>query len=260
MIQRVIVMRETMDKQVAYLEYANRENSFHHHRYDDDMRQFELLKNGDLHSVDEAKRMVHSEELGHLSDDPVVNLRYLNICHTTLCTRFAIEGGMDAEKAYNASDIFIRRCDRANTLDEQYDLHSEMTEYFTKQVAAVRKANVFSKPVIQCMDYIQYHLHEAIVVGELAKMVGLNESYLSVLFKRETGTNITEHIKIKRMETAENMLRFSDFTLSEISDILHFSSYSHFARLFRKYYGTSPKKYRDTHYRKTVMTEPNQNE
>ena len=94
-------MKENMDKQVAYLEFINRENSFHHHRYDDDMRQFELLKNGNLRSVEETKKIMDSGEVGHLSDDPVKNMLYLDICHITLCTRFAIEGGTDAEKAYN---------------------------------------------------------------------------------------------------------------------------------------------------------------
>jgi AraC-like DNA-binding protein len=248
-------MRETMDKQLVYLEFLNRERSFRHHRYSDELNELEMLRSGNLHAVDAAKRIVASGTSGHLSDDPLKNRLYLNICHITLCTRFAIEGGMDSEKAYNASDVFIRRCDAADTLDEQYDLHIEMTEYFTNQVAAVKKANVFSKSVILCMDYIQYHLHEPILVSELADMCRLSDSYLSVLFKRETGMNITEYIMIKRMETAENMLRFSDFTLSEISDILHFSSYSHFARVFRRYFDTSPKKYRDTHYRRTVMTE-----
>ena len=176
-------MKETMDKQIAYLEFINRENSFHHHRYEDDMRQFEYLKNGDLRSLDETKKMMDSGEAGHLSDDPLKNLLYLNICHATLCTRFAIS------------------------------------------------------------------------VRELANMVKLNESYLSVLFKREVGINITEYIIIKRMETAENMLKYSDFSLSEISNILHFSSYSHFARTFRKYYNISPKQYRSKHYRKTSVTE-----
>ena len=162
---------------------------------------------------------------------------------------------MDAEKAYNASDLYIQKYDKARNTDELYALHREMIEYYVRAVSAAKKENVYSKPVIQCMDYIQLHLHEAIVVGELADMCGLNESYLSVLFKRETGVNMTEYVVIKRMETAENMLKYSDFTLSEISDILHFSSYSHFARTFRKYYDTSPKKYRDTHYRRTVMTE-----
>ncbi len=248
-------MKETMDKKVAYLEYIHRENSFHHHRYDDDMRQFEYLKNGDMRSIEETKRIMDSGEVGHLSDDPVKNLLYLNICHVTLCTRFAIEGGMDAEKAYNASDLFIQRCDCAKTADELYELHIEITEYFTKQAAAAKKASIYSKQIVLCMDYIQLHLHEAIVVRELAKMVGLNDSYLSTLFKRETGVTLTEYVILKRMEAAENMLKYSDFSLSDISDILNFSSYSHFARTFRKQYNTSPKEYRNSHYRKTAMTE-----
>ena len=251
-------MRETMDKQVAYLEYVNRENSFHHHRYDNEMLQYEYLAKGDSRAIEESERMIRSAETGHLSDDPLKNLLYLCICNITLVTRFAIEGGMDAEKAYNASDLYIQKYDKARSTEEFYNLHREMIEYYVRAVSAAKKENVYSKPVIQCMDYIQIHLHEAIVVRDLAGMCGLNESYLSVLFKRETGVNITEYVVIKRMETAENMLKYSDFTLSEISDILHFSSYSHFARTFRKYYDTSPKKYRDTHYRRTVMTDSNQ--
>lgn len=241
-------MKETMDKKVAYLEFLNRENNFHHHRYDDDMRQFEYIRNGDLRSIDATKEIMDSGEVGHLSDDPVKNMLYLDICHVTLCTRAAIEGGMEAEKAYNASDLFIQRCDRAATVAELYDLHIETTEYFTKQVAAARKADIYSMPVIKCMEYIQNHLHEQITVRELAGMVKLNESYLSVLFKREAGVTISEHVITKRIEAAKNMLRYSDFTLSEISDILHFSSYSHFARTFRKYCNASPKEYRDRNY------------
>lgn len=246
-------MKESMDKQVAYLEYTNRENNFHHHGYSEDMMQFVYLKDGDLRSVEQTKKLMESGSAGHLSDNPVTNMLYLNICHITLCTRFAVEGGMDPEKAYNASDLFIRRGDKLKTYKEQATLRLEVTEYFTKQVATVKKAHVFSKPVVQCMDYIQYHLHETILVTELADMVGLNESYLSVLFKREVGKNITEYVMDRRMEAAENMLSLSDFSVAEISDILHFSSYSHFARVFKKYYNDSPKRYRNAHYQTTIM-------
>ena len=102
-------MKESMDKQVAYLEYTNRENNFHHHGYSEDMMQFVYLKDGDLRSVEQTKKLMESGSAGHLSDNPVSNMLYLNICHITLCTRFAIEGGMNPEKAYNASDLFIRR-------------------------------------------------------------------------------------------------------------------------------------------------------
>lgn len=246
-------MKESMDKKIIYLEYLNRENNFHHHRYDDDMRQFEYLRNGDMRSLEATKKIMDSGEVGHLSDDPVKNMLYLNICHVTLCTRAAIDGGMEAEKAYNASDLFIQRCDKALTEAELYDLHLEMTEYFTRQVAAVRNSGIYSRHIILCMEYIRNHLHEQITVRELAGTVKLNESYLSVLFKRETGVSISEYVMTKRTEAAKNMLESSDFTLSEISDILHFSSYSHFARTFRKYCGSSPKEYRDSHFGHTGL-------
>lgn len=248
-------MKETTDKQIAYLEFINRENDFHHHNYTDEMRMYEYIKNGDLRGVEECERMLRSSEVGHLSDDPLRNLLYLCICNITLVTRFAIEGGMDAEKAYNASDLYIQKYDKARSIDEIYVLHHEMLTYFTRAVAAAKKKNVYSKPVIQCMDYIHYHLHEQIIVSGLAKMVHLNESYLSALFKREAGVNITEYVIIKRMEAAENMLRYSDYPLADIADMLHFSSYSHFARTFRKYYSASPKEYRDREFHRVGWAE-----
>ena len=248
-------MKGTMEKQLAYVEFINRENSFHHHSWGDELGSLELLRKGDMRAVERDRIMFESNTSGHLSDDPFKNRLYLNICHITLCTRFAIEGGMDSEKAFNASDLFIQRCDSAKTIEELVDLRFEATEYFTKQVAAAKKAMIFSKPVVLCADYINEHLHEAISVVELAKMVGLNASYLSALFKREAGLNITDYVILKRMEAAENMLRLSEFSLAEISDILHFSSYSHFARTFRKHYAMSPKTYRDLNFRRTNRTE-----
>lgn len=248
-------MKSSIHKQLAYLDYLNRENQFHHHRYDDEMLQYEYIKNGDLRAIEEADRMIRSVETGHLSDNPLKNLLYLCICNITLVTRFAIEGGMETEKAYNASDLYIRKYDLATTIDELYALHHEMTVYFVKAVAAAKTKTVYSKPVLQCMDYIHYHLHEQILVSQLAEFVHLNESYLSVLFKRQTGATITEYIITKRMEAAENLLKYSDFSLADISDILHFASYSHFARTFRKYYHSSPKEYRNRNFRTTPMTQ-----
>lgn len=44
------------------------------------------------------------------------------------------------------------------------------------------------------MNYIQHHLHEQIVVGELTEWVNLNDSYLFELFKCEVNVNITEYV------------------------------------------------------------------
>ncbi|MCM1507997.1 MAG: AraC family transcriptional regulator [Ruminococcus flavefaciens] len=244
-------MNENINKKLEYLEFLNRENNFSHHKYDEEMLQYEYIKNGDLRAVDESKKMIRSENSGHLSDEPLKNLLYLCICSVTLVTRFAIEGGMEHEKAYNASDLYIQKFDKAKSLDELYNIHTEMISYFVKSVYAEKNKNVYSKQVIQCIDYIHHHLHEEISCVKLADMVNLNQSYLSVLFKRETGVSITEYVILKRMEAAENMLKYSEYSLTDISDFLHFSSYSHFARTFRKYYKTSPKEYRKNNFRHT---------
>lgn len=247
-------MKETMEGKVAHLEFLNREMGIRHHGYDEELLQYEYIKNGDMRAIAEATRMFRAGNVGHLSDDELRNKKYLFICGVTLATRFAIEGGMDSEKAYNASDLYIQKIDKAITIKEIDEIHTDMITYFTKSVAMAKKETIFSKQIVMCMDYIYYHLHEDINGEILAKTVGLNRSYLSTLFKKETGMNLNEYITRKRMEAAENMLKYSEYSLSDIGEYLNFSSYSHFARVFRKYFGVSPKEYRREQFRHVKMS------
>ena len=77
----------------------------------------------------------------------------------------------------------------------------------------------------------------------------MSPSYLSTLFKKEMGMSITAYIMEKKMEAARNMLKYSDYSYSEISSILAFSSQSHFIRAFKKHNGDTPRAYREKNYR-----------
>lgn len=100
------------------------------------------------------------------------------------------------------------------------------------------------------MDYIYYHLNEKIHLQDLAKYVNLNSSYLSTLFKKETGLSVSDYILKRRMDAAKNMLQYSDYTYGDISVILAFSSQSHFIQVFKKQTGLTPREYRSKFYRK----------
>ena len=112
------------------------------------------------------------------------------------------------------------------------------------------KKTLYPKPVMVCMDYIYENLHTKITLPTLAKTAGLSPSYLSRLFRRETVLTVSEYIIRKRVEAAENMLKYSEYSCIEISSYLCFSSESHFIQVFRRYTGYTPKQYRQKFFRR----------
>jgi AraC-like DNA-binding protein len=239
---------EHIEKKLTDMAFRQREDGFSHHLYSDELLHLRYVRDGDLRAVDEATRMFTSDTVGKVSEDPVRNKRYLFVAATTLATRFAIEGGMGQETAYNLSDLFIRQMDMCQTVGEIYSLHRDMIKEFTVRVAAIRKARHYAKPIQIALDDIYLHLHEPISVDEIAERAGLSRSYFSVLFKKEVGMPVTDYIRRKRIEAAENMLKYSDYSLPEISSFLAFNSQSHFVSVFKSVTGITPGAYRKAHF------------
>ncbi len=233
------------EKKLRYIEFIHRETAVRHHTTTEEMYQYDLLRMGDPRAVDEGIKMFSSNLPGHISDDPLRNYKYLFVASVTLASRSAIAGGMDAERAYNISDLYILKMDTLSTVDEVKALHAEMFAFYTREMAAIDKGSVFSKPIVICLDYIYNHLHEVITVKILAETAGLNPSYLSTLFKKETGQTVSGYILSKRMEAAQNMLRFTDYSCADIAATLAFSSQSHFIRAFKKATGQTPREFRN---------------
>ena len=243
-------MAVVKDSTLRYLEFIQREDRVRHHTYVQEMRQYDLMKAGDPEAIRESVRMWESGLYGHVSDDPVRNAKYLFVTSITLVTRFAIEGGMDEEDAYNASDLYIQDMDHCDSVDAVRRLHTDMMTFFTWAMADLSKQDVQSRPIAEVLDYIHYHLHEKITVAMLAEHVRLNPTYLSELFSKEMGTSISQYITSRRVEAAGNMLKYSQYSLAEIAQILAYRSQSHFTKVFKKATGKTPKEYRDA-YAKT---------
>lgn len=239
------------DKQLAYMAFLNSENNFSHPSYDKEMALYERIKSGDTQWVKTHIAKLTSPTLGHLSDDRLRNVKYLFVAATTLSTRFALEGGLDSETAYNASDFYIQSMDTCTTIDEVETLHMEMMLYFAEHVDRRNRGKIYSKPILQCLDYIHGHLNQPLSLSALADQVRLYPTYLSELFKKETGSSISSYIRKKRIEAAENMLLYSDYSFTQISAYLAFSSQSYFIRIFKEETGYTPKAFRDRFFRNT---------
>ena len=186
-------MAVVKDSTLRYLEFIQREDRVRHHTYVQEMRQYDLMKAGDPEAIRESVRMWDSGLYGHVSDDPVRNAKYLFVTSIALVTRFAIEGGMDEEDAYNASDLYIQDMDHCDSVDAVRRLHTDMMTFFTWAMADLAKQDVQSRPIAEVLDYIHYHLHEKITVSTLAEHVHLNPTYLSELFGKDGNVDLALH-------------------------------------------------------------------
>ncbi|MBQ7840133.1 MAG: response regulator [Lachnospiraceae bacterium] len=93
--------------------------------------------------------------------------------------------------------------------------------------------------------YIYAHYGEELSIEMLAEQVYLAPSYLSTIFKKETGQNLSKFIKACRMEKARDMLENTYEKIVQISEKVGYPNVSYFCQSFREYFGVSPQKYRD---------------
>ncbi len=238
-----------IQKKLSHVEFLNREYNVSHLSYEREMAFFQSIKDGDPEEARRLFKPLNSEDMGRLSEDNLRNLKYHLTITVAFITRYCIEGGMEMEAAYNLSDIYIRSIDKCRSEEEISLLHREVVDDYAQRMQLIRKQNRYPKAVTVCLDYIYDNLHTKISLDKLAEVTALSPAYLSKLFHKEVGVTISTYITKKRIEAAENMLKFSEYSCLEISDYLCFSSESHFIQVFRKHTGYTPKTYREQFFR-----------
>lgn len=92
--------------------------------------------------------------------------------------------------------------------------------------------------------YVQRHIHEPLSVSKTAEAIGTNRSTLSTCFKKDSGIELGKYMEAVKLNEAERLLRETDLPILEISELLSYSSQSHFTELFKKQYGKTPAVYR----------------
>lgn len=216
----------------------------YHHTYQEEVKTMDYIREGNLEEVVGAVELLASTA-GKLSENEIRNERNLGICSITLATRAAIEGGAAPAKAYKLSDLYINKIDQCKRMTEIFEYRKRSLYDFAKLVVEERKKRANSRYTEQCKEYIRKYYHQKICIPDIAEALGVSESHLSRIFKKETGESIQKYSMHMRIERAENLLKYSEASLTEISEYLCFSSQSHFGKVFKVYKNMTPKQYRD---------------
>ena len=242
-------------QELFYQQYVRRESEPFRAPYEPELEFYNYVKQGNTEKVRELCQESFQEKkgLGILSDSSLQSLKYHFAITAALLARYCIESGMEVAEAYDLSDYYIRKADRMHSEEDISGLHPVMCLDYTSHMEKLHRRRACSRPIALCLEYIYDHLHTRITVPTLASHVGLSPSYLSHLFAKEMGASISSYIQDKKIETAQNMLCYSDHAISVISSTLAFPSQSYFSALFRKKTGKTPGQYRAEYFRLSLI-------
>lgn len=213
--------------------------------------RFHSIVSGDLKAV---RSELKKGGLALLSDNRVLSKNHLkNVIYHFVLSASAIAGacmdmGLGQTEAYTLSDLYVLKADNCITIDGVYSLYENMCLDFAERMQEIRKESVISLHIRKCIDYIYENLGADLSVKSLAEVIGLNSTYFSRLFRQEVGISIKGFVKEARIDTAQNLLRYSELPYSVISSSLGFSTQSVFIAVFKEITGVTPKVYREKNY------------
>lgn len=245
----------SMNKELNAKLFERREEQLSHVEYDHEYKYYDNITMGNVEEVQKVLAnpknitMYEAPEYGKLSKDFLRNMRYHFVVSTALIARLCVEKGLERELAYTLSDLYISKMDVAKTAEQIIILHNEMLMDFTHKMADLPKQQVYSIQIVKAIDYIRMHRNIKLTIQEIADELKINRSYLSSLFKKETGRSISDYIREEKIKAAANMLKFSEDSYGDIAEYFGFASQSHFIKCFRKQTGLSPKEYRKKYSR-----------
>lgn len=234
-------------------EEAENDDDAFRHSYHEEKLLMQAVREG---RTEDAIRLAENmdRDSGRLSYAELSHWRNLAIIGISLCTRAAIEGGIPPEEGYRLSGYYIQKCDSAQDPAHLLHYRNRAIEELTVRVRQKQEKPRSSSHVERAKDYVRKHYREKIYLDQVAESIGISPTHLSKIFKRETGQCLQDYINEERVFRAANLLMYSDLSLMEIAEYVHFPSQSYFGKIFKQFKKVSPRVFRDQ-YRAREVTE-----
>jgi AraC-like DNA-binding protein len=187
---------------------------------------------------------IGSIQLEQRNTDPIRDLKNYCFVINTLFRKSVERGGVHPIHIDSVSSEFAKKIELRSTVDDIYKLMMEMVKVYCQ---LVNKYSVkdYSPTVQKVVVMIESNLSSDLTLSELASTLNINASYLSTVFKKETGKTITAYVNEKRIELAQELLRTTNLQIQTVAQYCGIVDVHYFTRLFKKLTGVSPKVFRE---------------
>ncbi|SDE40967.1 Helix-turn-helix domain-containing protein [Paenibacillus sp. UNCCL117] len=144
----------------------------------------------------------------------------------------------------------IIACD--TLLEMQQELQALLKEVCAFAAAKVEsnlsreRAETLRDLISRVMKHIEDHYHDAnLNVNTIGERFGLKGSYVSKLFKEQTGEGLLDYITKFRIKQAKLMMGNKQDSISDIAKVVGYNEVATFIRVFKKYEGITPGKFKE---------------
>lgn len=102
----------------------------------------------------------------------------------------------------------------------------------------------YSQMIRKIMIAVDQDLTPKLTLRYFARKLNVNHTYLSDLFRKETGVTLTEYVTEKRMKRAEELLKTTSVSVKSVAKQVGIEDVQYFGKLFKKRAGVTPTQFR----------------
>jgi len=175
-------------------------------------------------------------------DLPSIKTRCLELI--VLISRSAIDAGADVNLILNSNDNYIQKIEQFSSIEELSVWLTEILYRFINVAVELSQAR-HSDMIYKTMEYVKSNYSEKFSLDDIAAHIFLSRSYISSVFKKETGKSLSSYINYVRIEKSKQILLDRSVSLVDVAGLCGFDDQSYFSKVFKKSVGISPKKFRD---------------
>lgn len=236
-----------LDKKGASLEDEdtlwNMKNMEQRYQYENEL--MDAVSKGQTHKADLLLTSFSSFSFEQRVADPLRNGKNYCIIMNTLLRKAAERGGVHPLYLDRTSSAYAFKIEQLHSLEAMGALMADM---FRAYCRLVRKHSMkdYSPPIQKALTYIDANLSGNLSLSILADMLNVSSSYLSTLFRKETGQTLTEYINLRRVRQAMHLLETTRLQVQTVAQHCGILDVQYFSKVFKRVAGMTPKEYRDS--------------
>ena len=212
-------------------------------RYDAERRLMYAVSHGQMHQAQLMISHAHESILEHRVSDTMRSLRNYGIVLNTLLRKAAEQGSVHPVHIDRLSSSMARKLETVRTAADIFQLFSTMVHKYCLLVKN-HSMQQYSQLVQHVILRIETDLVADLSLKAHAEYLNVNASYLSNLFKKETGITLTEYVNRTRIDHAIFLLNTTDMQIQNIAQSCGVPDVNYFTKLFKRIIGKTPKEYR----------------